>query len=54
MAQGAESEIDANGGQEAVVEYIVGESKQQTGFTHSGVADQQDLEEKVVILLEAH
>jgi hypothetical protein len=48
-AEGSNLEVHSDGRVEGLLENIVGESEEKAGFAHRGVADQQDLENKVVI-----
>lgn len=45
-------EVDSNGWQEALVEDVIGEPEEETGFSDRGVTDEKDFEDKVVILRE--
>lgn len=44
---GADLEVDADGGHEVVCEDVVGESQQERRFTDAGVTDEEHLEEVV-------
>ena len=44
-----EFEVDADGGEVALCEFVVGESMEQGGFAHGGVADDDDFEQVVVL-----
>ncbi len=46
---GADLEVDSDGGHEVVSEDIVCESEQQGGFTDAGVTDEEHLEQVVAI-----
>lgn len=48
---GFDFEVDADGGDEGVVEGIVGEAEENAGLAHAGVADQQQFEQEVVAFL---
>jgi len=46
---GADFEVNANGGDVALSVGIVGETEQEAGLANTGVADQQQLEEVIVV-----
>ena len=47
-------EVDADRRGEVLLERVVGEAEEDRRLADAGVADEEDLEEVVVILLEAH
>ena len=47
----ADSKVHSNGGQEAFVEHVVCKSAQDVRFACTTVADDQDLEDVVVLLV---
>ena len=50
--QSSDFKIYSNGGEEALIEDVISESEEETGFSDGGVADEEDFEDKVVILRE--
>ena len=49
--EGSDFEVDSDGREEALVENVIGESEQQGRFSDSRVANQQQIEEVIVVLL---
>lgn len=47
-------EIDANGCNVVAGKCIVGKSDQERAFSHSGIADDQELEKMIVITMRSH
>jgi hypothetical protein len=43
-------EVNANGGEESLIEDVISEPEEKRGFADGGVADEEDFEDEVVIL----
>ena len=54
QVEGPDLEVDPDRRQEALGEHVVRESQQEAALPHRRVPNQQQFEEVVVILLEAH
>ena len=49
LFDGPDLEVDADGGEEGGVEDVVGEPEEEAGLANGGVADDDDLEDEVVV-----
>lgn len=48
--KGSYFKVDSDGGEESLIEDVIGEPEEERGFADGGVADEEDFEDEIVIL----
>jgi hypothetical protein len=48
--KGSDFKVDSDGGEESLIEDVIGEPEEERGFSDGGVADEEDFEDEIVIL----